>query len=91
MLKSLPPILFSDFYVGYMILVGPDSEAKTALEFMEEGMSFSDAAEEAVEQLVGKDIHIPPHSTQQPQYANAFFAYLDEWQQDFKSDIPAPG
>ena len=86
--QAVPPILFTDIYIGYMILVGPDSEAKTALEFMEEGMSFPDAAEEAVEQLVGKDIHIPPRSTQQPQYANALFAYLDEWQQDYKSGIP---
>ena len=86
--QSLPPILFTDIYIGYMILVGPDSEAKTALEFMEEGMSFPDAAEEAVEQLVGKDIYIPPHSTQEAQYANALFAYLDEWQQDYKADIP---
>ena len=87
--QSLPPILFADIYVGYMILVAPDSEAKTVSEFMEEGMSFPDAAEEAVEQLIGKDIHMPPHSTQQAQYANAFFAYLDEWQQDFKTNIPA--
>ena len=80
--QSLPPVLFSDVFNGYKILVAPNSEAKTALEFMNEGMSFSDAAEEAVKQLLGKDIHIPPHSTVQTQYANAFFAYLDEWQGD---------
>ena len=77
--QSIPPIHFTDIYVGYMILVAPDSEAKTALEFMEEGMSFSEAATAAVQQLVGAAIHIPPHSTTQAQYSDAFFAYLPQW------------
>jgi hypothetical protein len=84
--QTIPPIHFADIYVGYAILVAPDSEAKTALEFMDEGMSFPDAAKAAVEQLVGKDIHIPPHSTTQAQYSNAFFAYLDEWSFDAPTD-----
>ena len=88
--QDIPPIHFADIYVGYAILVAPDSEAKTALEFMDEGMSFSDAATAAVEQLVGKEVHIPPHSTTQAQYSNAFFAYLPQWWEDVnvEEDIP---
>ena len=87
--QSIPPIHFADIYVGYAILVAPDSEAKTALEFMDEGMSFTEAAMAAVEQLVGKEVHIPPHSTTQSQYSDAFFAYLPQWWEDVVEDIPA--
>ena len=87
--QTIPPIHFADIYVGYAILVAPDSEAKTALEFMDEGMSFADAATAAVEQLVGKEVHIPPHSTTQSQYSDAFFAYLPQWWEDVVEDIPA--
>ena len=87
--QSIPPIHFADIYVGYAILVAPDSEAKTALEFMDEGMSFADAATAAVNQLVGKEVHIPPHSTTQSQYSDAFFAYLPQWWEDVVEDIPA--
>ncbi|MDE0169173.1 MAG: hypothetical protein OXS29_06605 [bacterium] len=87
--QTIPPIHFADIYVGYAILVAPDSEAKTALEFMDEGMSFSDAATAAVQQLVGKEVHIPPHSTTQSQYSDAFFAYLPQWWEDVVEDIPA--
>ncbi len=87
--QSIPPIHFADIYVGYAILVAPDSEAKTALEFMDEGMSFTDAATAAVQQLVGKEVHIPPHSTTQSQYSDAFFAYLPQWWEDVVEDIPA--
>ena len=87
--QDIPPIHFADIYVGYAILVAPDSEAKTALEFMEEGMSFPEAAAAAVEQLVGKVVHIPPHSTTQAQYSDAFFAYLPQWWEDVEEDIPA--
>lgn len=38
--QAMPPILFHGIYAGYMILVSPDSEAKTTAEFMEEGMSY---------------------------------------------------
>ncbi len=85
--QSIPPIHFADIYVGYAILVAPDSEAKTALEFMDEGMSFTDAAAAAVQQLVGKEVHIPPHSTTQSQYSDAFFAYLPQWWEDVVEDI----
>jgi ABC-type nitrate/sulfonate/bicarbonate transport system substrate-binding protein len=78
--QEMPAILFHDIYTGYTILKAPDSNTKTALEFMAEGMSFPDAAKAAVEQLVGKSVNIPPHSANQAQYANAFYAYLDEWQ-----------
>ncbi len=87
--QSIPPIHFADIYVGYAILVSPDSDAKTALEFMEEGMSFSEAATAAVQQLVGKEVHIPPHSTTQAQYSDAFFAYLPQWWEDVQEDIAA--
>ena len=87
--QTLPPIHFADIYVGYAILVDPSSDAKTALEFMEEGMSFSEAATAAVQQLVGKEVHIPPHSTTQAQYSDAFFAYLPQWWEDVQEDIPA--
>ena len=87
--QDIPPIHFADIYVGYAILVAPHSDAKTALEFMEEGMSFPEAAKAAVEQLVGAEVHIPPHSTTQSQYSDAFFAYLDEWWEDVEEDIAA--
>ena len=87
--QTIPPIHFADIYVGYAILVAPDSEAKTALEFMDEGMSFPEAATAAVQQLVGKEVHIPPHSTTQSQYSDAFFAYLPQWWEDVEEDIPA--
>ena len=86
--QEIPPIFFADIYVGYAVLVAPDSDSKTAMEFVEEGMSFPDAAFAAVQQLVGEVIHIPPHSTQQAQYTNAFFAYLPEWWEDVQEDIP---
>ena len=87
--QSIPPIHFADIYVGYAILVAPDSDAKTALEFMDDGMSFPEAATAAVAQLVGKEVHIPPHSTTQSQYSDAFFAYLPQWWEDVEEDIPA--
>ena len=87
--QNYPPILFQDIYIGYLILVAPDSDAKTALEFMSEGMSFPEAAQAAVRQLVGKTIHMPPHSTTQAQYADAFFAYLPEWWQNEQPHQPA--
>ena len=87
--QEIPPIFFADIYVGYAILVAPDSPSKTAMEFVEEGMSFPDAALAAVQQLVGSEVHIPPHSTQQAQYTNAFFAYLPEWWEAYQEDIPA--
>ena len=87
--QDIPPIFFADIYVGYAVLVAPDSDSKTAMEFVEEGMDFPDAALAAVRQLVGADIHIPPHSTQQAQYTNAFFAYLPEWWEAYQEDIPA--
>ena len=87
--QEIPPIHFTDIYVGYAVLVSPHSSAKTALEFMEEGMTFPEAARAAVEQLVGQRVYIPPHSTTQAQYSNAFFAYLPGWWEDVQVDIPA--
>jgi len=87
--QSIPPIHFTDIYLGYGILVSPHSSAKTALEFMDEGMTFPEAARAAVEQLVGKEVHIPPHSTVHAQFADAFFAYLPQWWEEVVWDIPA--
>ena len=86
--RELPPILFKSAYLGYMILVSPNSDAKTTAEFMDQGMSYPDAAQAAIRQVVGENVYIPPHSTQQSQYADPLFAYLDEWWQDPKPEIP---
>lgn len=86
--RELPPILFHGTYLGYMILVSPNSDAQTSVEFMEQGMSYPDAAQAAIQQVIGKHVYIPPHSTNQAQYANPLFAYLDEWWQDLKPDVP---
>ncbi len=86
--QEIPVIHFADIFIGYAVLVSPDSPSKTALEFVEEGMSFSEAATAAVQQLIGEDIYITPGSTVQAQYANAFFAYLPEWWEDVQEDIP---
>lgn len=87
--QDIPPIHFADIYAPYAILVAPDSEAKTALEFMDGGMSFPEAARAAVEQLVGAVVHVPPHSTVLAQYANAFFAYLPQWGEAGVGILPA--
>ena len=86
--QEIPVIHFADIFIGYAVLVSPDSDSKTALEFMAEGMSYPEAAKAAVAQLVGEDIYITPGSTVQAQYANAFFAYLDAWWEDVQEDIP---
>ena len=86
--QEIPVIHFADIFIGYAVLVSPDSDSKTALEFVEEGMSFSEAATAAVEQLVGEDIYITPGSTVQAQYANAFFAYLPEWWRMCRKTFP---
>ena len=86
--QEIPVIHFADIFIGYAVLVSPESDSKTALEFMAEGMSYPEAAKAAVEQLVGEDIYITPGSTVQAQYANAFFAYLDAWWEDVQEDIP---
>ena len=86
--QELPPILFHGPYLGYMILVSPNSDARTTAEFMDQGMSYPDAAQAAIRQVVGKHLYIPPHSTTQSQFANSLFAYLDEWWQDLKADVP---
>ena len=86
--QEIPVIHFADIFIGYAVLVSPESDSKTALEFMAEGMSYPEAAKAAVQQLVGEDIYITPGSTVQAQYANAFFAYLDAWWEDVQEDIP---
>ena len=87
--QEVPPILLADIYIGYAVLVAPDSPSKTVMELMEEGMDFPDAAKAAVQQLVGADIYISPGSIDQAQYLDAFFAYLDEWWEAYQQDIPA--
>lgn len=75
--QDIPPILFHDIYVGYAILKAPDNPAKTAEEFMDEGMSFPDAARAAVEQLEGEEVFTPPHGQVQPPYPDVFLSYAD--------------
>lgn len=72
---SLPPILFNDHYVGYAILAAPDSDVKTAQDFVDEGMSFGDAAAAAMEQLRGAEVYTPPHGQVQPPYPDVFLSY----------------
>ena len=87
--QEVPPILLADTYIGYAVLVAPDSPSKTVMELVEEGMDFPDAAQAAVQQLVGADIYISPGSIEQTQYLDAFFAYLDEWWEVYQQDIPS--
>jgi ABC-type nitrate/sulfonate/bicarbonate transport system substrate-binding protein len=75
--QDIPPILFHDIYVGYAILKAPDNDAKTALEFMDEGMEFPEAAKAAMEQLRGEEVYTPPHGTVQPPYPDVFLSYGD--------------
>lgn len=72
---DIPPIFFTDSYVGYAILKAPDSDAKTAQDFVDEGMSFGDAAAAAVQQLRGKEVFTPPHGQTQPPYPDVFLSY----------------
>jgi ABC-type nitrate/sulfonate/bicarbonate transport system substrate-binding protein len=73
--QDIPPILFHDIYVGYAILKAPDNPAKTAEDFMSEGMDFPAAAKAAVEQLRGEEVYTPPHGTVQPPYPDVFLSY----------------
>lgn len=75
--QDIPPIWFNDIYVGYAILKAPDNAAKTAEDFMDEGMAFPEAAKAAVEQLRGEEVFTPPHGTVQPPYPDVFLSYAD--------------
>jgi len=73
--QDLPPIFFNDHYVGYAILAPPESDIKTAQDFMAEGMSFGDAAAAAMQQLIGAEVYTPPHGQVQPPYPDVFLSY----------------
>jgi ABC-type nitrate/sulfonate/bicarbonate transport system substrate-binding protein len=75
--QDVPPILFHDIYVGYAILKAPDNPAKTARDFMQEGMEFPAAAKAAVEQLRGEEVYTPPHGQVQPPYPDVFLSYAN--------------
>ncbi|HEY7660987.1 MAG TPA: hypothetical protein VIC58_10355 [Actinomycetota bacterium] len=75
--QDIPPVLFHDIYVGYAILVSPESSAQTTEEFMAQGMSFPEAAAAAVEQLQGAEVYTPPHGQVQPPYPQVFLNYAD--------------
>lgn len=75
--QDIPPLVFHDIYVGYAILVAPESDAKTTEEFMAEGLSFRDAAAAAVAQLQGKTVYTPPHGQTQPPYPQVFLDYAN--------------
>jgi hypothetical protein len=83
--QDIPPILFHDIYVGYAILKAPDNDAKTTLDYMDEGMEFPEAAKAAVEQLRGEEVFTPPHGQVQPPYPDVFLSYADmKYPQDLK-------
>jgi len=81
---DIPQILFHDIYVGYAILKAPDNDAKTATDYMDEGMSFPKAAEKAVAQLKGEEVYTPPHGTVQPPYPDVFLSYAN---MDYPKDL----
>lgn len=82
--QDIPPIMFADIYVGYAILKAPDNNARTALDFMNDGMSFPEAARAAVEQLRGEEVYTPPHGTVQPPYPDVFLSYAN---MDYPKDL----
>lgn len=49
-------IQHNDIYVGNMLLISPDSGAKTVRDFVDEGMSFEDAAAATVQQMEGERV-----------------------------------
>ncbi|HWM11038.1 MAG TPA: hypothetical protein VNO82_16905 [Solirubrobacteraceae bacterium] len=75
--QDIPPIMVYDVYLGMAILKAPDNPAKTALDFMDEGMAFPEAAEAAIEQLRGEEVFTPPHGQVQPPYPDVFLSYAD--------------
>lgn len=75
--QDIPPILFFDIFLGISILKAPDSDAMTALDFVDDGMSFPEAAAAAVEQLRGADIFTPPYGAVQPSQPNVYLSYAD--------------
>lgn len=82
--QDIPPIMFNDIYVGYAILKAPDNPAKTAEDFMAEGMAFPEAAKAAMEQLRGEEVFTPPHGTVQPPYPDVFLSYAN---MDYPKDL----
>jgi ABC-type nitrate/sulfonate/bicarbonate transport system substrate-binding protein len=82
--QDIPPIMFNDIYVGYAILKAPDNPAKTAEDFMAEGMEFPEAAKAAVEQLRGEEVYTPPHGQVQPPYPDVFLSYAN---MDYPNDL----
>jgi len=75
--QDIPPILFHDIYLGYAILKAPNNPAKTAEDFMAQGMAFPEAANAAVQQLRGQEVYTPPHGQVQPPYPDVFLSYGD--------------
>ena len=64
-----------DTYVGYSILVPPDSPVKTTEELVAEGVPFAEAAAMAVEQVRGKEITISTNAITQPPYPEILLSY----------------
>ena len=73
--QDLPPIMQFDTYVGYSILVPPDSPVKTTEELVAEGVPFAEAAAMAVEQVRGKEITISTNAITQPPYPEILLSY----------------
>jgi hypothetical protein len=82
--QDIPPTLFYDIFLGISILKSPDNPAKTAQDFLDEGLSFPDAAKKAVEQLRGQDIATPAFGTVQPQQPVVYMSYAGMNYKDVK-------
>jgi hypothetical protein len=72
---KLPATMLYDIYLGDMILKAPDNKAKTALDFMKQGMSYKQAAAKAMAQMKGATLYTDPFSSAQPPFYNLFLSY----------------
>lgn len=73
--KNLPATSAYSTYIGYTILLSPDNHAKTALDYVKQGMSFPAAAKKAVQGIKGQEVYTPPIGTTQPPYPNLMLSY----------------
>lgn len=73
--ESIPPVLMYSTYIGYGILAAPGTGAKTVTQFMKEGMTFAQAAKDAIAQMRGHTVYISPSAETQPPYAETLMKY----------------
>jgi len=72
---DLPPSLFYDIFLGHGILKAPTSTKKSTQDFLDQGMSFADAAKAAIAQLRGAQVASPSEMTVQPDEPSIWFSY----------------